>query len=310
MRYLRLACTGLFFSFLFLSSSGCGWVPATLSTFLLALVTAAAMGCMERSMGAPDNDGGVEHDGGDGGVGIDVDAAPDAGPSLCGQGVCPDRMTCVMMPSEGAWCLPDADNDGVPDEDDNCPYLSNPDQKDQDGDGAGDACDLCPEPNHLVACGDDCCYDADGDGVPGTIEWPSMDPAVDNCPYLYNPDQTDTDGDGIGDACDLCPDVPDILSPCGVICLDSDGDGILDFGRCTGEADDLCPYTPSEGSDDWDKDGVDDVCDPDGRPPVLGSSEPMGSRLGLRRRILHRLVNQGIIGPETAEAAMGLWAAA
>jgi hypothetical protein len=47
--------------------------------------------------------------------------------------------------------LNDRDGDGVPDDEDNCPDVPNPDQSDGDGDGIGDACDDCagtiiPEP--------------------------------------------------------------------------------------------------------------------------------------------------------------------
>jgi hypothetical protein len=36
--------------------------------------------------------------------------------------------------------VPDSDGDGVPDSVDNCPMVANPDQRDGDGDGRGDAC--------------------------------------------------------------------------------------------------------------------------------------------------------------------------
>jgi hypothetical protein len=61
----------------------------------------------------------------------------------------------------------DTDEDAIPDSEDNCPDLSNPDQTDTDEDEAGDVCD--------------------------------------NCPDISNPDQKDSDGDGIGDACSMCP---------------------------------------------------------------------------------------------------------
>ncbi len=48
----------------------------------------------------------------------------------------------------------DTDGDGIPDADDNCPALANPDQKDTDGDGEGDACDP----------------DDDNDGVPDDLD--------------------------------------------------------------------------------------------------------------------------------------------
>jgi C1A family cysteine protease len=76
----------------------------------------------------------------------------------------------------------DRDNDGIPNNEDNCPDTYNPDQKDSDGDGVGDACE-----------GDDDDDDRDNDGIPNN---------EDNCPDVYNPDQRDSDGDGVGDACE------------------------------------------------------------------------------------------------------------
>jgi hypothetical protein len=71
----------------------------------------------------------------------------------------------------------DQDNDGVPDNVDNCPANPNAMQEDQDGDGIGDN--------------------------------------EDNCPATANPGQEDTDGDGVGDVCDLVD--PDKPYACGTV---------------------------------------------------------------------------------------------
>jgi hypothetical protein len=72
--------------------------------------------------------------------------------------------------------------------DDNCPLVPNPAQEDGNGNGVGDACEVCSEQDG---------GDEDGDGVCGN---------VDNCPDVPNPAQEDVgDGDGVGDACDNCP---------------------------------------------------------------------------------------------------------
>ncbi len=65
--------------------------------------------------------------------------------------------------------------------------------------------------------------DGDGDGV--------VD-AIDNCPAVPNPGQEDQDGDGVGDVCDNCPAVPNPGQ------ADEDADDVGDACDC--DADGLC----------------------------------------------------------------------
>jgi len=71
--------------------------------------------------------------------------------------------------------------------------------------------------------------DIDEDGVPND---------VDNCPETANADQSDVDGDGIGDICDD----------------DIDNDGVLNIN-------DNCPETANSNQSDFNENGVGDVCD-------------------------------------------------
>ncbi|MBW2173318.1 MAG: thrombospondin type 3 repeat-containing protein [Deltaproteobacteria bacterium] len=75
----------------------------------------------------------------------------------------------------------------------------------------------------------------DGDDVFGN---------ADNCPDTPNPDQSDTDDDGLGDACDCWGD-PE---------TDPDGDGV-----CAGE--DNCPEAANPNQGDADGDGQGNACD-------------------------------------------------
>jgi len=80
--------------------------------------------------------------------------------------------------------------------------------------------------------------DSDGDGV--------LD-INDNCPDTVNADQSDTDHDGVGDACDLLPSNASEWR-------DSDGDGI-------GDNQDNCPTVANPAQTDSDLDAIGDACD-------------------------------------------------
>ncbi|TWT41908.1 hypothetical protein RAS1_30320 [Phycisphaerae bacterium RAS1] len=80
-----------------------------------------------------------------------------------------------------------------------------------------------------------------GAGLPGDFDNDDVPDPFDNCPTVYNPNQDDSDEDGIGDCCD--PDSPDL-----------DNDGVAD--TC-----DNCPTVYNPGQLDTDGDGVGDVCE-------------------------------------------------
>ena len=118
---------------------------------------------------------------------------------------------------------------------------------DFDLDGDLDIAAVSSDSNFIVLLFNRDCYDSDGDGF-GDPGHPNNICAVDNCPSIANPDQLDTDLDGIGDACDNCPADANISQE------DSDADGI-------GEMCDNCNSIANPDQADLDSDGIGDGCD-------------------------------------------------
>ncbi|XP_078574812.1 uncharacterized protein LOC144861014 [Branchiostoma floridae x Branchiostoma japonicum] len=140
---------------------------------------------------------------------------------------------------------------------------------DSDQDGYPDASLPCND----TTCKQDNCprtpnsgqEDTDGDGLGDACDDDADNDGIlnslDNCPLTANVDQTDGDGDGVGDDCDNCP--TDINTDQ----QDTDGDGRGD--ACDQDSDgdgvhdhhDNCPLQPNADQTESDGDGVGDACD-------------------------------------------------
>jgi hypothetical protein len=138
--------------------------------------------------------------------------------------------------------------------------------------------------------------DPDHDGVDDAPLGP------DNCGGengAYNPQQTDTDNDGLGDACDVDDDadgLDDAVDNCPQSAnssqRDSEGDGVGDPCDLDDDNDDVtdqrdnCRFAANADQRDADGDAVGDACDPDAprdpgapapprpTPPPDGTGEP------------------------------------
>jgi OOP family OmpA-OmpF porin len=139
----------------------------------------------------------------------------------------------------------DSDQDGVPDNLDQCPDTPKGvkvDAKgcplDSDADGVPDYLDQCPDtPKGVKVDAKGCPLDSDADGVPDYLDQCPDTPKgvkVDakGCPL-------DSDADGVPDNLDQCPDTPKGVKVDAKGCsLDSDADGVPDNL-------DQCPDTPA-----------------------------------------------------------------
>ncbi len=153
--------------------------------------------------------------------------------------------------------LSDTDNDGLPDNMETDIFGTDPNNPDTDGDGLNDGQEVTNPYYPLCGPSDpDCDNDGVCDGTGTVVDAvgnplcaPVTEGQADNCPLTSNGPNTegispekiqqDSDGNGIGDACEN----------------DLDGDTIQDSL-------DNCPMVPNTDQSDTDKNGIGDACDP------------------------------------------------
>ena len=234
--------------------------------------------------------------------------------SVCANGMCCHELLTSFLTTPGYVCgitsgmqivaygkALDTDGDLIPDLQDNCPYVDNTFQQDDDDDGIGNACDPCPEAPGVI-CADAgarsaaSCADLPAEIFPsGSLDCQPVDPqaGLSGKPYCITPV---VDGHGplkldfvgckhgapaaTGGACSngLCCYLLQPTTWAGApadACVYPGGMEIIAYGKAQDVDQDSipddwdnCPFVANPLGDDDDDDGIGNACDP--CPEVYG----------------------------------------